>query len=160
MKSCKSRGSFCLTILTIYANDWSTFWHVSWCHVYFFFCEIPKYVQAKNRLPQFLIDSIRSEIFLQMKFIIFQGCPIKKAVLLLGQLVTYNQLLTELHLHKMLKLGFQNFKPIFLRMQFSLIATFFSIVLVNSLSWYLHLTIAYLTLVIWHFGSQMVFPKI
>ena len=28
-------------------------------------------------------------------------------------------------LHKMLKLGFWNFKPIFLRMQFSLVATFF-----------------------------------
>ena len=63
-------------------------------------------------------------------------------------------------LHKMLKLGFWNFKPIFLRMQFSLVATFFSLVLVISLSWYLHLTISYLTLVTWHFGSQMVFPSI
>ena len=49
-------------------------------------------------------------------------------------------------LHKMLKLGFWNFKPIFLRMQFSLVATFFSLVLVISLSWYFHLTISYLTL--------------
>ena len=49
-------------------------------------------------------------------------------------------------LHKMLKLGFLNFKPIFLRMQFPLVATFFSLVLVISLSWYFHLTISYLTL--------------
>ena len=63
-------------------------------------------------------------------------------------------------LHKMVKLGFLSFKSIFLRMQFSLVATFFSLVLVISLSWYLHLTISYLTLVTWHFGSQMVFPNI
>ena len=34
MKSCKGRESFCLCILTIYTNNWSTFWHVYWCHVY------------------------------------------------------------------------------------------------------------------------------
>ena len=50
MKSCKSTESFCLSILTIYTNDWSTVRHVYWCHVYFFFCEIPKHVQTKNRL--------------------------------------------------------------------------------------------------------------
>ena len=36
-------------------------------------------------------------------------------------------------LYKMLKLEFLNFKPFFLRMQFSLVATFFSLVLVISL---------------------------
>ena len=61
--------------------------------------------------------------------------------------------------HKILKLGFWNFKPIFLRMQFLLVATFSSLVLVISLSWYFHLTISYLTLVTWQFGSQMVFPN-
>ena len=49
-------------------------------------------------------------------------------------------------LHKMLELGFWNFKSIFLRMQFSLVATFFSLVLVISLSWYFRLTFSYLTL--------------
>ena len=34
--------------------------------------------------------SMRSEIFLQMKFIIFQGCPTK-----LGQPAPYNQLLIQ-----------------------------------------------------------------
>ena len=49
-------------------------------------------------------------------------------------------------LHEMLKLGFWNFNSIFLRMQFSLVATFFSLVLVISLSWYFRLTFSYLTL--------------
>ena len=40
---------------------------------------------------------------------------------------------------KILKLRFWNFKLIFLRMQFSLVATFFLLVLVICLSWYLHL---------------------
>ena len=76
-----------------------------------------------------------------------------KAVFSLVQPAPYNQLLTQplslfqnAILHKMLKLGFWNFKSIFLRMQFSLVATFFSLVLVISLSWYFHLTISYLTL--------------
>ena len=50
MKSCKMRDSFYFSILTIYTNDWSTFGHVYWCLVYFFFSDIPKYVQAKIRL--------------------------------------------------------------------------------------------------------------
>ena len=41
---------------------------------------------------------IRSEIFLQMKFIIFQGCPSKKAVLLPGSPAPYNHLLIQPHL--------------------------------------------------------------
>ena len=49
-------------------------------------------------------------------------------------------------LHKMLKLGFWNFKPTFLRIQFSLAATFFSLVSLISLSWYFHLKTSYLTL--------------
>ena len=63
-------------------------------------------------------------------------------------------------LHKILKLGFCNFQTIFLRMQFLLVAEFFALVLVISLSWYFHITISYLTLVTWHFVSQMVFPNI
>ena len=31
---------------------------VFWCHVYFFFCEIPKYVQAKNGLAHLDWDFI------------------------------------------------------------------------------------------------------
>ena len=113
MKSCKSRESFCLSILTIYTNDWSTFWHIYWCHIYFSFCGIPSQEQAGSSwlefygsglasLPSWLemvnagwLGSIRSEIFLQMKFIIFQGCPIKQAVFSPGQPTPYNQLLIQ-----------------------------------------------------------------
>ena len=37
MKSCKSRESFCLNILTIYTNDWTTFWHVYWWFTVYWF---------------------------------------------------------------------------------------------------------------------------
>ena len=46
-------------------------------------------------------------------------------------------------LHKMLKLGFWNFKPIFFRMQFSLVAKLFSLVLVTCLNWCLHLKLSH-----------------
>ena len=36
------------------------------------------------------LGSLRSEISLQMKFIIFQGCPIKPAAFLPGQPTQYN----------------------------------------------------------------------
>ena len=36
MKNCKSTESFCRSILAIYTNDWSTFWYVYCCYVYFF----------------------------------------------------------------------------------------------------------------------------
>ena len=41
------------------------------------------------------LGSMRSEIFLQMKFIIFQGCSTKQVALLPGQPVPYNQLLIQ-----------------------------------------------------------------
>ena len=146
MKNCKSTESFCLSILTIYTNDWSPFWHVYCYHVYFFFCEISKYVQAKNRLahldwhfrsglaclPSWLglmntgwLGSIQSDIFLQMKFIIFKAVPSNRLPYYLGsQLHVVSSLFGHFCLFqnavlcKMLKLGFRNFKPIFLRIQF------------------------------------------
>ena len=78
------------------------------------------------------LGSMRSEIFLQMKSIIFQGFLTKQAAFLPGQPAPYNQLLIQALLlipeccfHNMLKQGFWNFKSIFLRMQFSLVATIF-----------------------------------
>ena len=44
--------------------------------------------------------------------------------------------------YKMLRAGFWNFKPIFLRIQFSLVATFFSLVFVMCMSWYFHLKLS------------------
>ena len=41
------------------------------------------------------LGSMRSEICLQMKFIIFQGCPTKQAAFLPGQPAPYNQLLIQ-----------------------------------------------------------------
>ena len=121
MKDCKTRESFCLSILSIYTNVLSTFWHVYCCHVYFVFCKILKFVQAKSNilqkagppglvfygseiacLPNWLgmvnaswLSSVWSEFFLQMKFIIFQRCPIKQAALLHRQFTPYNQLLIQ-----------------------------------------------------------------
>ena len=75
---------------------------------------------------------MQSEIFMKMKFIIFQDCPTKQAAFLPRQLAPYNQLLIQLCLfqnvisHKMFKFVPWNFKPIFLRMQFSLVARLFS----------------------------------
>ena len=42
------------------------------------------------------LGSMRSDIFLQMKIIIFQGCPIQQAAFLPGQPVSYNQLFIQL----------------------------------------------------------------
>ena len=61
-------------------------------------------------------------------------------------LFSYFCLFQNAILHKMFKLVFWNFRPIFLRMEFSLIIFLWFLVLVISLSWYLHLTISYLTL--------------
>ena len=86
----------------------------------------------------------------------YQGSPLYITSALFSHFCLFQNAI----LHNMLKLGFWNFKPIFLRMQFSLVGTFFSLVLVISLSWYFHLTFSYLILVTWHFGSQMVPPNI
>ena len=75
--------------------------------------------------------------FLVNGIYLFQGCPIKQAAFLPGQPAPYN------YFRKMLNLGFWKFKPIFLRIQFSLVATFFSLFLVICLSWYLHLTLSH-----------------
>ena len=64
--------------------------------MFIFSCEIPIYVQTKNRLAHLDQDyagwlgSIRPGIFLQMKFLFFQGCTIKQAVFLPGKPAPYN----------------------------------------------------------------------
>ena len=86
-------------------------------------------------------------------------------------------------LHKMLKLGFWNFKSIFLKMKFLLVSTLLSLVLAIWTSWYLHLKLSHellhfdhltigdksvrvgissshLQLGTWQFGRQTVFPNI
>ena len=78
------------------------------------------------------LGSIQLEIFLQLKFIIFKAVPSNRLSFYLGSLLhvisslfSYFCLFQNAILHKMLKLGFLNFEPIFLRMRFSLAATFF-----------------------------------
>ena len=71
------------------------------------------------------LGSIQSDIFLQMKFIIFKAVPSNRLPYYLGsQLHVVSSLFGHFCLFqnavlcKMLKLGFRNFKPIFLRIQF------------------------------------------
>ena len=114
MKNCKSTESFCRSMLASYTNDWSTFWHVYCCFVAVFLnvCKprtttyplwqsglpgLAFYGSGLACLPGWLgmvnagwLFSMQSAIFLQMKLIIFQGCPTK-----LGQPVPYNQLLVQ-----------------------------------------------------------------
>ena len=125
------------------------FWHVYYCHVYIFsvrFLNMCKrratfyllwqagphglafYGKGLTCLPRWFVlantgcvGSLRSDIFLQIRFIIFQDCPTKQAAFSPEQLAPSNQLLIQptllfqsVILHKMLKLGFWNFKLIFL----------------------------------------------
>ena len=145
---------------------------------YFFFSEIPKYVQIKNRLahqdwdlwkwaskPAELLGDceykltpfhpvrnfLANEIYLFSNLSFYLGSPLD----IISSLFSHFCLFQNAILHKILKLGFWNFKFIFLRMQFSLVATFFSLVLVIRLSWYFHLTISYLTLTR-HFEAKVI----
>ena len=125
---------------TIYTDSWTTF-DMFTAAMFIFFCEILNMCRPRTTFyllwwagpfglafygsgPACLLSRllmvnagwlgfIQSEIFLQIKFIIFQGCSTKQAAFLPGQLVTYNQLLIHHFslfqnaiLHKMLKLGF------------------------------------------------------
>ena len=102
MKNWKNTESFCRGILAICTNDWSTFWYVYCCYIYFFsgkFLNVCKprtttypiwqtgppglvfYGSGLACLPSWLgmtnagwLCSMQSEIFLLIKFIIFQGC--------------------------------------------------------------------------------------
>ena len=104
-KDCKSTEYIFLNILTIYTNDWSAFWHVYCYNIYFFFCEISKYVQAESKLAHFdwhlwkglaclpswlgimntgWLGSIRSKFFFANEVYNFRGCPIKRDAFLTG----------------------------------------------------------------------------
>ena len=118
MRNCKSTESFCRSILTIYTDDWSNFWYVYCCYVYFFSGKFLNMYKSRTTtyslwqpgppglafygsglacLTSWLgmvnvgwLCSMRSEIFLQMKFIIFKSCQTKP-----GQPAPYNQLLIQ-----------------------------------------------------------------
>ena len=94
---------FCRSILAIYTNDWSNAWHVYCWYPYFFsekFLNVSKptattspYGSGLACLPSWvgMVNaawpcSMRAEFFLQMKFIVFQGCP-SKLLFYLGSLL-------------------------------------------------------------------------
>ena len=121
MKNCKSPEPFCRSILPIYTNDWSTAWYVYCCYVYFCsgeFLNVCKPRTATSPLPgppglafygsvlaclpgwlgmvnAAWLCSMRSEIFLQIKFIIFQGCPSKPPFYLASLLHIISSLLSN-----------------------------------------------------------------
>ena len=69
-----------------------------------------------------------NEIYHFSRLSFYLGSPlhIVSSLFLINSLISFLIFLFQnTILHKMLKLGFRNFKPIFLRMQFSLVATFF-----------------------------------
>ena len=144
IKSCKSRESFCLSILTIYTNDWSTFdtftgaMFISSSVKFLCMCK-PKtgwltligilwkwaskptklVGDGECRLTRFhsIRNFLANDIYHFSRLSHQTGC--------LFNLLSHFCLFQNAILHEMMKLGFRNFKPIFLRMQFSLVATFF-----------------------------------
>ena len=124
MKSCKSAESFCLSILTICTNDWSTY--ILTClllPLLFFSARFLNVCKPRTtfyllwragtsglafngsgpaRLQRWLtmvnagwLSSMWSGIFLQVKFIIFQGCPAKQAVFIPGYPAPFYQLIIQ-----------------------------------------------------------------
>ena len=132
MKNCKNTESLCLIILTIYTNDWSAYicWHIYCRHAFFSarfwnMCKPRKtfyllwqdsphalafYGSGQACLLSWLgmvnsscLSSMRSEIFLQMKFSFFKAVPP------ISSLFSHFCLFQKATLHKMLKLGFWKF---------------------------------------------------
>ena len=124
------------------------FWHAYCCHVVFvlvfllfFFCEISK-VQVLSRSMSWstwiktickyaspltgLAGDVKTgwrssmlwEIFFQIKFVIFAGCPtyLASPLHIISYLFSHFCLFQNAILLKMLNLGFSNFKPTFIRM--------------------------------------------
>ena len=159
MKNFKSTESFCLSILTIYRNDWSTFWHVYFCHVHFFsarflnmckptisfdglvhldwhFMEVGKYAYWADWGWWMQAGSIPCDQKFSYKW------NLSFLLIIISSLFSHFCLFQNAILHKILKLRFWNFKSIFVRMQLSLVATFFLVLIICS-SWYLHLELSH-----------------
>ena len=136
MKYCKSTEWFFLTILTIYTNDWSPVFYM-FTAIMFIFSSAKFPGMCKPRtgwptlidilwsrlacLPSWLIHmvntgwlgSIRSEVFLQMKFIIFKAVLSNRLTFYLGSLLHvisslfgHFWMFRNAILRKMLKCGF------------------------------------------------------
>ena len=104
--------------------SWSTLIDILWSGL----ACLPSKLDMMNTV---WLGSIPSEIFFQVKFSILKAVSSKRLPFYLGRtlhavtsLFSHFCLFQNAILHKMLKLRFWNFKPIFLRMEFSLVATF------------------------------------
>ena len=122
---------FCLSILTIYTNDWLVFCDISNHTQPLFWRPGPLglgfYWSGPAHLPNWLgmliagwLGSLQSEIFLQMKFFFLEATPLNRLPFYLDSMhhitssfFSHFFLLQNVILHKILKLGFWNFKPIF-----------------------------------------------
>ena len=58
MKNCKSTESFFRSILAIYTNDWSTFWYVYCCCLFFFSGKFQNIYQPRTTLDLLSFDSL------------------------------------------------------------------------------------------------------
>ena len=127
-----------LSQYTIYTNDLSTLWHVYYCHVYFVFLNMcnPRttfYDGLAHLAGSFPCDQ---KFSCKWNLSFFKAVPSNRLPLYMGSslhiinsLSSHFYLFQNAILHRVL-----NFKSIFLRMQFSLIATFFSLVSVICFS--------------------------
>ena len=103
---------------TKYLHKWLVlFWHVWWCHVNFFFCEIRKYLQAKTRLAHLNWDFttrfhpirnfLANEIYYFSRLFHQTDCLFTGiALLIIRPLSSHFFLFQNATLHKILKLGF------------------------------------------------------
>ena len=106
LNMCKSRTTFCL------------FWEAGQPGLAFYRSGPACLLSWLGMMNAGWLSSMRSEIFLQMKFIIFQGCPIKLADFLIKLLIQSLLLVPECYLHKILKLGFWILSPFFSKCSF------------------------------------------
>ena len=119
------------------------FWHLYCCLIYFFPAIFQFYRRGSARLPSWLgiinaasvpCDQKHSGKWnlLFLKVVPQNSLPFNLSSPLNIISSLFSQLYLSLNaiLHKMLKLVFLNFKTIFLRMHFSFVAAFFSLVLV------------------------------
>ena len=149
MKNYKSTESFCLSI-----HKWLVPFLTCLLLLYFSFCKISKYVQAKNRLTHLnwhfmewasmltklagddgyrlarfhpIRNFIANEIYHFLRLSHRTDClfTLGSPFYVISSLFSNVCLFQNAILLKMLNLGFWNFKPIFLRIQFLLVAAFF-----------------------------------
>ena len=122
------------------------------CHLYWNFLEVDQHAYWAGWGCWVQAGSIPCDQKFSCKWNLsfFRAVPSNKLLFYLGSplhiissLFSQFWLFQNAILNKILKLLFWNFKPIFLRIQFSLDPTFFCLVFVIYLRWYLHLKLSH-----------------